>query len=201
MQRGPYRGDHIEAFTRGGKTYFRFNRTVPRELRRLLGKSAWRTHLKGAKSRQDARQMAERLGLGTRAALELAQLKGLTPDMLSELKACGGLDGWREQMKAAAKNDLGPMLEFVVRELAPQADDDAFVEWGAESILVDNAVARAEAERELAKNQDENKTHSRNRGTPSWRRKTTPEVDGLGGSLGGEGGSGAQDAREVCSLF
>jgi len=149
MTRGLYRGDHIEAFTRGGQTYFRFNRTVPRELRRALGKSAWRTYLPGAKSRQQAREMAERMALATKAANEIAQFRRLTPDQLREIEAAGGIQHWRDRVNA---DDLQrPFLELAASDLAPNADDDALEAYGAGAILDENAVARANAERELAK--------------------------------------------------
>lgn len=153
MLRGPYARDHIQQVKRGSSVYFRFKLAVPEQYRELVGKDAWITHIKGATTRRQAADIAAREDIEGKALRELDSLRRLTPDQTREIEAAGGLDSWRKRMDELREADdlQRPFLELAASGLAPSAYDDVFEMYGAGAILDQNAVARANAERELVK--------------------------------------------------
>ena len=85
---------------------FKFLRTIPRNFRAVLGKSAWIKTFGKNVSRGEAERAAEALRIAT--TLELERLKRLAPAELAELEAAGGVGEWRARSADALR--LRPAL-------------------------------------------------------------------------------------------
>ncbi|WP_409560021.1 hypothetical protein [Hyphomicrobium sp. MC8b] len=68
---------------------YRYYRSVPRELRKVVGKAAWSKYLGVSLSWSDALKAARDLSLQCDA--QIARLKRLSPDERNEIAAGGGL--------------------------------------------------------------------------------------------------------------
>ena len=100
---------------------FKFLRTIPRNFRAVLGKSAWIKTFGKNTSRGEAERAAEALRIAT--TLELERLKRLAPAELAELEAAGGVDDWRARSADALRYDrtFAPLFEMAAR-MTPDPD-------------------------------------------------------------------------------
>ena len=96
---------------------FKFLRTIPRNFRAVLGKSAWIKTFGKNVSRGEAERAAEALRIAT--TLELERLKRLAPAELAELEAAGGVGEWRARSADALR--FAPLFEMAAR-MTPDPD-------------------------------------------------------------------------------